>query len=182
MARDGLQLGLLGVRQLVMRDRDDGPAAFAYVLAQARAGWLPAQVFAAIGDLIPLHLRALVHQLVTHADRALSPARAAALYRRHPNTLREHLRAAGLPSVNKLVVWTRLFRVAHLLEDEGRSVENVAGALAFVSSSGLRNQLRLYAGLTASELRTGGGLNFLLARFRVQHECGCWNEPDIVTK
>lgn len=182
MARDGLQLGLMGVRQLVMRDRDDGPAAFAYALAEARAEWLPARVFTAVGDLIPPHLRALMHQMVTHADRVLSPARAAALYRRHPNTLREHLRTAGLPSVNKLVVWARLFRAAHLLEDQGRSVENVAGALAFVSSSGLRNQLRRYTGLTASELRTGGGLNFLLARFRVQHECGCWIDSDTATK
>jgi AraC-like DNA-binding protein len=176
-ARDGLQLGLLGVRHLVMRDQEDGPAAFAYLLAQARAEWLPARVFTGIGDLIPSHLRAVVHQVAAHGAEALSPARVAALYHRHPNTLREHLRAAGLPPVNKLVVWLRLFRAAHLLEDPGRSVENVAGALAFASSSGLRNQLHRYAGLTASDVRTRGGVDLLLAQFRTRHVRGYW-EPD----
>ncbi|HEY0016912.1 MAG TPA: helix-turn-helix domain-containing protein [Longimicrobium sp.] len=176
-ARDGLQLGLMGVRHLVMRDQEDGPAAFAYLLAQARAEWLPTRVFTAIGDLIPHHLRALVHEVVIHGDGALPPARVAALYHRHPNTLREHLRAAGLPPVNKLVVWMRLFRAGHLLEDPGRSVENVAGALAFASSSGLRNQLHRYAGLTASDVRRRGGLDLLLTQFRTQHLREYWG-PD----
>lgn len=105
-------------------------------------------------------------ELVQTAAQPLTPADAARLYHGHANTLRVHLRAAGLPPLNQIIVWARLFRAAHLLGDPARAVESVAAALAYPSANALRNQLDRYAGLCPREVRAAGGLPALLQAFR----------------
>lgn len=173
--RDLLRLGALGVEDVVVRDEDDTPAAFHRRITAAFTSCVPALVLAGMGDLLPPRLTALLRDLVSAASQALRPDDVSRLYHRHPNTLREHLRAAGLPPVNKLIVWARLFHAAHLLESPGRTVENVALMLEYPSVAALRNQMHRYVGLTPHEVQARGGLRALLGHFRERHRAGRWD-------
>jgi AraC-like DNA-binding protein len=139
------------------------------ILAGALAGGVVGLVMDDLDALLPPRLEAWMRQLLVEAHRSLAPADAASLYHAHTNTLRQHLRGAGLPPVNKMIIWARLFHAAHLLAEPARSVESVAFALDFASATALRNELRRYAGMTPAEVRRGGGLLSLLARFRERY-------------
>lgn len=174
-ARDLLLLGQLGVRDLVVRGEDESPVALSRRIGTALGGGVPDTVLALIGDRFPPGLRPLVGRILDAATNPLSPREAASLYHRHPNTLWKQLRKEGLPSLNRLIRWARLFHAAHLLEDPHRSVDNVGLALNFPSTASLRNQFRRYAGLTPQEIRSGGGLSLLVAVFGeelTQHGAG----------
>lgn len=173
-ARDVLRLAQLGVCEVVVRDQDDTPITFHLRITGALLSSVPGRVVTGLGDLFPATLHPFLRSLLFRASRPLDPADAARLYYRHPNTLREHLRAAGLPPVNKLIIWARLFHAAQLLESPVRTVDNVALALDFPSTAALRNQFQRYPGVTPQEVRAMGGMVFLMAKFRERHEAGCW--------
>lgn len=164
-SRDAVRLMRLGVIEIVIRDREDAPHAFARILARAMTRSTSARMLDGLRSMVPPHLHGFVGAVLRKADRPLSPGEAARLYHRHPNTLREHLRAAGLPSVNKLIVWMRLLHAAHHLEDSGTSAERVASLLRFPSGTAFRNQLHRYVGVTPGELRERGGMSLVLDRF-----------------
>jgi AraC-like DNA-binding protein len=172
--RDTVRLVRIGVREIVIRGEEDNPLQFQDLIAEALAHSLVGMVLAELRDLLPAHVVPLFRQLLSVADRPLTPSDVARLYHRHPNTLRESLRAAGLPTVNKLIVWMHLFQAAHRLRNTPRTVENVALSLGFPSASALRNQLQRYAGVTPHELRTGAGLDVLLQEFRARWRVGNW--------
>lgn len=172
--RDVLRLASLGIREVVVRDQDDTPLSFRQLITAALESSAPDRVINDLKHLFPVQLLPLLHEMLLRANCPLRPAAVANLYHRHPNTVREHLRAAGLPTVNRLIVWTRLFLAAHLLESPSRTVEYVALALEFSSASALRNQLKRYAGLTPQDIREGGGLKLLLNAFQERHRHGRW--------
>jgi AraC-like DNA-binding protein len=172
--RDAVRLVRVGVQEIAIRGEDDNPLNLRNLIAGALTHSVAGVVLAALRDLLPTHLAPLIRQLLSLTNEPLTPGKIAKLYHRHPNTLREHLSAAGLPPVNKLIVWIRLFHVAHLLEHGPRSVENVAWSLGFTSASALRNQLHRYAGLTPQELRVQNGLGLLLTEFRMRCQVGNW--------
>lgn len=173
-ARDVLCLAELGVHDAVTRGKDDDPLALQRVLAEALSRTIVGAVLSDLEDLIPANLVPLTRHLLVAAHRPLSPSDLANFYCRHPKTLRKHLRAAGLPTTNKLIVWSRLFHAAHLLSDSARSFENVAWTLGFCSPSALRAQLQRYVGTAPKELIRCGGLNLLLREFRSRYEAGRW--------
>ncbi len=172
--RDTVRLVRIGVREIVIRGEEDNPLKFQDLITEALTHSVAGVVLAGLRDLLPTHLAPLIRQLLSWADKPLTPVDVARLYHRHPNTLREHLRAAGLPPMNKLIVWMHLFRAAHRLGDTARSVESIALRLVFPSASALRNQLLRYAGVTPHELREGGGLELLLTEFRERWRVGNW--------
>lgn len=173
-ARDLLRLAALGVREVVVRDEDDAPTSFHLLITGALMTSVVGEVLDDLSGIVPSHFVSLVRDLLFAAHRSLHPADVAKLYHRHPSTLREHLKAAGLPTVNKLIVWMRLFCAAHLLQDPGRSVENVALTLDFPSASALRNQLQRYSRATPQQVRAHGARQVLVAAFRDRHRSGQW--------
>jgi len=78
-------------------------------------------------------------------------------------TLGNRLAAAGLPAPRILIPWCRLLCAARWLEQPGRSVEQAALRFRFGSGSALRNMLRRYTGLRASDVRARGGMACVLA-------------------
>jgi AraC-like DNA-binding protein len=124
----------------------------------------------ALRQRFPDELRPLLRHLLANACAPLDPAGAARSQFCHPKTLRARLRRAGLPSLNRLIVWTRLFYAAHLLAGSGRSVEQVARAIAYPSSAAFRAQVHRYAGVNVCELRLPDGLARLIARFHAAVE------------
>jgi AraC-like DNA-binding protein len=170
-----LDLAALGVQTVVSRDEDDDPVSFSELLGIVLARNVAGAVLLELGGVVPVPLEPVMRRLLLGAHHRLSPSEVSMLAHRHVNTLREHLRAAGLPPVNKLIVWCRLFHAGNLLADRERSVENVAYTLDFPSPSALRNQLGRYAGMTPQEVRARGGLRAVVARFLERHRAGSWD-------
>lgn len=172
---DVLELGRLGIRVVVARDADDQPHRLAQILAAALPSSLERTVFGGLEELVPPELARVFRHVIAEAHRPLCPAEVARAYYRHPKTLREHLRRAGLPPTQKLIGWARLFHAAHALRDGGRGVEATAMILEFPSAAALRNQLARYAGLRAQELRgRDDAVAVVLHAFRARHARGDW--------
>lgn len=55
---------------------------------------------------------------------------------------------------------------ARLLDDPGRTVEQVALMLDFPSGTALRNMFKRYTGLRTSEVRQNGGVRCVLHAFK----------------
>jgi len=55
---------------------------------------------------------------------------------------------------------------ARLLEDPGRTIEQVALKLDFASGTALRNMFKRYTGLRTTEVRENGGARCLLHAFK----------------
>ncbi|MBW3571148.1 MAG: hypothetical protein KY467_08580 [Gemmatimonadetes bacterium] len=167
-ARVLLRLSLVGVRDVVIRGRDDEPDAIRDRVARSLSRRVVDTVCERVSDLFPAPLRPLLQYLLENACTPLDPARAARSQYCHPKTLRARLRQAGLPSLNRLIVWTRLFYAAHLLAGTGRSAEQVARVLGYPSAAALRAQVQRYARTHVRELRGPRGLELLLERFRAR--------------
>lgn len=163
--RDLLRLAEMGVREVLIRDRDDRPAGLYRLLSRMFSAAAESKALDELGDAVPPNFQAFFLALVAAAVAPMGPTDAARLYRRHANTLREHLRAAGFPPINKMIVWARLFQAAHLLEDPARSGENVALALGFPSASALRNQFNRYVQMSLGEVRAQGGVRVVARAF-----------------
>lgn len=172
--RDAVRLLRVGVADIVVRDEEDSPPVLSALLEDALARSMGAEAAAELRALVPPRLRGLVGELLRRARRPLTPGEVARMYHRHPNTLREHLRAAGLPPVNKLIVWMRLLHAARYLDATGGCADRAARALRFPSAVAFRNQLRRYAGVTPGELRERGGMSFLLHAFRGRLSARAW--------
>jgi AraC-like DNA-binding protein len=172
-ARILLRLSGLGVRDGVIRGQDDEPPAIRARVAELLSRRFVDEVCAALGDLFPGSLGALLRHLLLSAGEPLDPARAARSQFCHEKTLRERLRRAGLPSLNRLIVWTRLFHAAHLLAGTGRSVQQAARAIGYPSAAAFRAQVHRYAGVHVRELRGEGGVQRLVRAFRARRPGAC---------
>ena len=64
----------------------------------------------------------------------------------------------------ELLMWVRLLLVAALLEATDQTLESIAYEMQYGSPTALRNRIREYAGLTATDLREGG-LGLILDAF-----------------
>jgi AraC-like DNA-binding protein len=166
-ARILLRLSALGVREVVIRGQDDEPPAIRARVDELLSRRLADEVCAALGDLFPETLRPLLRYLMLNASAPLDPAAVARTQFCHPKTLRERLRRAGLPSLNRLIVWTRLFHAAHLLA-AGRGGEHAARATGYPSAAALRTQVYRYAGVCLRDLRGSGGVQRQLTAFRAR--------------
>ncbi|HYR08290.1 MAG TPA: hypothetical protein VEQ60_10995, partial [Longimicrobium sp.] len=156
----------LGVQVPVVRDRDDAPAALRQAVETVLERRMADAVLRAVGDLFAGPLHSLLRYLLLHAETPLNPDDVARSQHCHSKTLRARLRAAGLPSLNRLIIWTRLLRAAHHVATSGRPLEQVAVAMDFPSAAALRTQLQRYTGMAAHELRAPGAVDRLLDRFR----------------
>src|SRR4029079_12236459 len=83
-------------------------------------------------------------------------------------TLVSRLASAGLPGPAALITWSRLLVVAHLLEDPARSVDQVAAAVGFPSSTSLRVTCKRYTGVRPLDLRSRGGHRHVLDLIRAE--------------
>jgi AraC-like DNA-binding protein len=165
-ARDVLQLSRAGVHAVATQDLDDAPHAFAALLDGALESGTVGHARLLLEQHTPAALRTVLPRLLFRGAVSLKPAEVAGLCHCHPKTLRVYLRNSGLPSLGKLITWARLVRACHLLQDGGRSVENVALVLGFASANNFRNQLMRYAGVCPTAVRGSGTSLAVLSRFQ----------------
>lgn len=167
--QDVLHLGRVGACGVAAYDVDDSPALLGLLITEILSFTVVGEVLEAIEDLVPSEIMPVMRYLLSPTDRSVTPETAAGFYRRCPKTLGRHLRSAGLPPLNKMILWARLFQAAHLLRDQRRTVEQVAYAAGFPSRTSFYNQLGRYACVTPTELTRREPLHFLLAEFRRRH-------------
>jgi len=170
-----LRLAEVGVRHVVCRDNDDASVALRATLLAAVSDACAVQITMALGDGLPPAVGQLLNQVVTSSDGGFRPEYIARVHYCHEKTLRERLRAAGLPPTNKLVVWLRLLHAACLLGEPGRSVESVALALNFPSASALHKQMLRYVGTAPRDLVSRGGLTHIAGEFRRRLNTRSWH-------
>jgi AraC-like DNA-binding protein len=167
--RDVLHLARLGIDRIVCLGDGDDAAGLWQVIEGAGSGSHAEKFMDALGNRGGPELLLLLRRIFDLAHAPLDPRGLARLHCCHPKTLREHLRVAGLPSTNRLIVWARLCHAAFLLEDPARSVSNVARVLGFPSASALGKQMVRYTGVAPGDLAREGGIALLRA---LAERCG----------
>ena len=158
---------LAGARNVIFLGGDDNPSNLRDHAATALSTSLPERVLAQLSPILSEHPRLPLRRLLAAASAPLSPRVAARLCCCHERSLRRHLAAAGLPPLQALLGWFRLLHAANLLDDRGRSIDNVSRVLGFASANAMRNQFQHYVGATPGYLRREGASELVLNAFAV---------------
>jgi AraC-like DNA-binding protein len=166
VSRDMLEFARAGVNDLVLRDVDDVKVTLRASLTSAADHCSARAIAAELDPLVPANIAAMIRFCLENGRRALTVEDVAAALNVHRKTLVGRLNAAGLPTPSAIIAWCRLLVSARLLEDPGRSVEQVALMLDFPSGTSMRNMVKRYTGLRAGELRENGGLRCVLHAFK----------------
>jgi len=167
---DAVALIRAGVHDIVLRGVDDGALALRDAVVGASHSTAANRVISALRPLVDASILPLLEHCLTFGRRAITVAGAATALGVHRKTLVNLCARAKLPPPAMLVGWCRLFLVAALLERKSYTVERIAHELDYPSSTALRNAVRRYAGVTATQVRDRGGLQFVLDHFARQIE------------
>lgn len=150
-----LRLGARGVREVVDVSAPEGWRRLRALVAApgtSSAARLQGPILTALAEAPPdarLFFEALVrcaphHVTVRHLARTLHLP---------PSTLVSRFQRAGLPSPKSYLAALRLLHAALLLEEEGRSVADVAYRLEYSSPQSFGRHVRAMLGVTATEFR-----------------------------
>ena len=152
-----------GVHQFVFAGIDDQGTTFRTILSNARRGCAADWVMTQLRPIVPPRLHRLLESILAHPDRVTSIPTLAAELGVHRKTLFNWCeRAAFLPPA-ELLAWARLALVAYHLESTGCTVETIALELSYPSDTALRNTIKRYTGLRASDVRSSGGVGCVVA-------------------
>lgn len=154
-----------GADEVILRDIDEDSSALWSRLLISVSRRAAAQTLSQLRPLLDEDVEPILSYCLERADQRLTVEQLAATLNVHRKTLFNRLASVGLPSPRNLISWCRLILAARLLEDPGRSVEQVALTLGFGSGPALRNMIRRYTGLRTSELRELGGSSYLVRLF-----------------
>jgi AraC-like DNA-binding protein len=156
-----------GADDVIVRDFDDVGSVASKVIARAATSRIGEQALAEISPFVSAPVRPILAYCLAHPAGATVDgiAHALGIARR---TLVSRLATAGLPGPAALITWSRLLVVAHLLEDPARSVDQVAEAIGFPSSTSLRVTCKRYTGLRPLDLRSHGGHRHVLDLIRAE--------------
>jgi AraC-like DNA-binding protein len=160
-----LRLGRAGISQLNLIALDDLEAGFRDALARSTAGSTQSLVMRSVGVRLTRPWALLIRTAMEGALlgwKADELAAEAGWTRAH---LSVRLKAAGLPSAGRLLLWAKLLHAGRWLEESGRTAESVARQLEYSDGAAFRRALRNYLGATPTEVREGGGFGFVLGRF-----------------
>ncbi len=161
-AADIRRMADAGVHEFLFAGVDDGGLALRGVLASAQRACAAVAVLEALLPVLPPSLHRLAEYCVTHATQAHSVSGVASTLGVHRKTLLNHCVRAGAPPPAEMINWCRLMLAAQLLTATGQTVEWVALELEFPSDTALRNSMKRYTGLRATEVRRQGGVGVVV--------------------
>ena len=156
---------LAGAHQLVYEGVNDTALTIAQAVENARRECSADVVFGAIQPLIPPLLQPWAHAVVSSPHRVTSVTTLAADQGVHRKTLVNRCARLGFLSPAALIAWCRLCVVGHQLERTGATVEAIALNLEYPSHTALRNRMKRYTGMKATEVREAGGLAAVVQAF-----------------
>jgi transcriptional regulator GlxA family with amidase domain len=110
-----------------------------------------------LDPVLPPQSRPLFEYLLENGDEPLTIEQAAAAVGVARRTLEKRLARLGYPAPETLIGWCRLLLAAHMLEEQGRTFDDVALELTFPSGMALRSMLKRYTGVTGRAAREGQG-------------------------
>ncbi|MEO6445520.1 MAG: helix-turn-helix domain-containing protein [Gemmatimonadaceae bacterium] len=165
-SRDVLAFARAGVNDLVLRDVDDLRWTLRTALSTAADHCSARTIIGMLEGIIPPNIMPMIRYCLENGRRAMTVEDVAEALSVHRKTLVDRLTAAGLPTPSAVIAWCRMLVAARLLEDPGRSIEQVALLLDFPSGTSLRNMMKRYTGLRPGEIRENGGVRCVLHALR----------------
>lgn len=150
-----LRLGARGIREVVDVSVPDGWRRLRALLdgpGSPSVARLQGPILAALGD-VPPDARLFFEAIIRGAPNHVTVRRLARTLHLPTSTLLSRFQRAGLPSPKSYLAAVRLLHAALLLEDEGRSVADVAYRLEYSSPQSFGRHVRAMLGVTASEFR-----------------------------
>jgi AraC-like DNA-binding protein len=151
-----------GVSQLVLQGVDDLKASLRSAVNAALDQVSASTLSDEFEPLVPPTIVPFLRYCLEHARRDITVEEVAAAMGVHRKTLVDRLKAARMPSPRAMIGWCRLLVAARMLDDPGRTVEQVALKLDFPSGAALRNMFKRYTGLRTTEVRENGGVHCLI--------------------
>ncbi|HYV98812.1 MAG TPA: AraC family transcriptional regulator, partial [Gemmatimonadaceae bacterium] len=153
-----------GAAEILQTGDDDLRRVFASVLASAGHRVKSRRLLEQLEPLVPPQAKPILQYLIEKGDTPLSIEQAAAAVGIARRTLEKRLAALGYPPPETLIGWCRLLIAAQMLEDQGRSFDEVALELEFPSGMALRSMLKRYTGVSGRTARGGRGPVALVLR------------------
>lgn len=171
-AQDIAELAELRPADIITMELDDQPQRLQASIRCAVQRNVLAEALLDLESRLGSNAYELVTQVLRRTDARLHTPELAAMLGLGRRTLERRLQRAGLPAPARLMMWCRLMHAARLLEDPGRTVENVAFALGFGSAAALCAALKRYTGFRSIQLRSRGAVSTVISAFvcrRLEH-------------
>jgi AraC-like DNA-binding protein len=165
-SRDVLEFARAGVNDLVLRGVDDLRYTLRTALSTAADHCSARAILKELEGVVPTSVLPFMCYCLENGRRALTVEDVAAALNVHRKTLVDRLSSAGMPTPSAVIAWCRLIVSARLMEDPGRSIEQVALLLDFPSGTSMRNMVKRYTGLRPGEVRENGGMRCVLHAFK----------------
>ena len=158
-------LVLAGAHQLLFHGIDDAGIALRHIIEAAQQASVGERAAEELMRVVPAKLAPIVSHVTRYpATQRVSEVADALGY--HRKTLVNHCAQAAFVAPHELVCWCRLAVAGELMARSGRTIEAIAHQLDFSSDTGLRNMMKRYTGLKASEVRERGGARCVVAVMR----------------
>jgi len=151
-------LAAAGVHQFLFAEVNDRGATLRAIIENARQQCTADVVLAALRPLIPAPIHPMAEALLSRPAVVCDVRALAAALGVHRKTLFNRCTSTSFVAPAELVTWTRLALVAYLLETTGFTVERIALETGYPSPTALRNTMKRYTGMRATDIRAGGGL------------------------
>lgn len=124
------------------------------VLMRADFAYRQARVGDRVSGAFPYAIQHIVRHAIICGGRSLSVPTFAGSVGLSDDALRARVAKYADTTLQELLLGGRLMAAATLLQSTMRTVERIANELGFASPQGLANQVRAYAGVTPTELRS----------------------------
>ena len=175
------ELAVAGVHDVLFTGLNDDGHSARMIIFGACLGGAGDVVMSAISPSIPTALLRFV-ELAARRPRDLrrvgEVAEALGISRQ---TLGRWCRVHKFIGPEELLMWVRLLLVASLLEATDQTLESIAYEMQYGSPTALRNRIREYAGLKATDLRQGG-LRQMLDAFHRRIDAVRRHWPDVIER
>jgi AraC-like DNA-binding protein len=150
-------LAAAGVHQFAFLGIDDTGVAFRNVLETARQRCAADWLMDAFARVVPVALHPVVEAILAKPHAITTVTALANALGVHRKTLFNRCERAHFLPPGELLAWARLAVVAYLLERTECTIQTIANDLSFASDTALRNIVKRYTGLRASDIRANGG-------------------------
>lgn len=160
-------LAIAGVHQFLFVG-EESRVALQSLLESARRECAAEQVLQRLGAILDERVHPNVELCLMHPAEIRAVDDLVAASRLHRKTLYNQCRRAGLSGPAELIAWCRLALAAFILSETAKTVETVAAELEFASPTALRNMMKRYTGLRASDVRAAGGVERIETALRAR--------------
>ena len=156
-------LVLAGAHQIVFEGVHDTASAVALAVQNARRDTAAETVFGGLQSLVPPALHGVVNAVLTRPESLISVESVAVAVGLHRKTLVNRCAQQRFLHPAELIMWCRLALVGYYLGRTGSTVESIGLTLGFPSHTSLRNVMKRYTGLRATDVRARDGLDTVLS-------------------